>query len=253
MGLDDTLLEFIHAQPALALILTLAIVALFGYLLLPPKWPFKSLQRRGTYQTQGLPSDDKLKERKRDFARFTSPGGQPGFFVVTASESTPKAWFRETKGDASDEKTSDGAFSELDSWLRSSVKEPTDGLAERCVALLAVSNGIDFAMKYGIPLMMNQPKFILMVNAKGEVCIAWFTFIVDEVKPNINAGPYMVKMVTEDLNSQKVQAAACKQGVSCEYVAGPTNKPDMAAYIQSQAAAFSRAVVENDCKDILVA
>lgn len=219
------------------------------------KWPFKLLKRQGTYQTQGLPMDDKLKERKRDFARFTAPGSQPGVFVVTASASTPQAWFRQTKDADSglDDETSAKVFSELDSWLRNAVKEPVDGLAERCVALLAVSNGIDFAMKHQIPLMMNQPKFILMVSAKGEVRIAWFTFIVDEVKPNMTAGPYMVKMITEDLNTTKIQAAACKQGVSCEYVAGATSKKDMGAYVQQLAAAFSRAVIEDDYTDLLVA
>eukprot|EP00746_Dinoflagellata_sp_MGD_P124139 gnl/MRDRNA2_/MRDRNA2_58723_c0_seq1.p1 gnl/MRDRNA2_/MRDRNA2_58723_c0~~gnl/MRDRNA2_/MRDRNA2_58723_c0_seq1.p1 ORF type:complete len:258 (+),score=57.53 gnl/MRDRNA2_/MRDRNA2_58723_c0_seq1:73-846(+) len=257
MGLDETLLQFIRAQPILAVVLTLAVVAIFGYLLLPAKWPFKQLQRRGTYQTHGLPTDGNvtLKERKRDFARFTTPSTQPGVFVVTASASTPQAWFRQTKdGDAGlDDEVAETVFSELDSWLRNAVPAPVEGLAERCVALLAVSNGIDFAMKHQIPLMMNQPKFVLMVSSKGEVRIAWFTFIVDEVKPNISAGPYMVKMITEDLNTTKVQAAASKQGVSCEYVAGATSKQDMGAYVKEQAAAFSRAVVENEYKDLLVA
>merc|ERR1719395_277109 len=105
------------------------------------------------------------------------------------------------------------------------------------------------------PLMMDQPTFVIMVNAKGEVRIVWFIFLADPVKllkEGIISWPFMVKMISEDLNSTRAQMVARNEGISFDFVMGSTCESDMAVYVQEKTAAdFSRAVVENDCKDLL--
>merc|ERR1712187_1064490 len=199
-----------------------------------------------------------LDERKRDFGRTCAAAG---FYVVTPTESTPVDWSSSTKSTGSmDKETAEAISSEFQKWLEGAVQTTTkasieDGLLERCVANVAVSNGVDFAIPNQFPMMMKQPAFVLIVSAKGEVRVVWLSFITDEAtmksNPSMEAGPYMVKMLTDDLNSSTARAAAAGQGVSCQYVAMETKEQNMKRYIEKQAAAFSRAAVENQWGDLM--
>merc|ERR1712039_24631 len=109
-----------------------------------------------------------------------------------------------------DKETAEAISLDLQKWLEGVVKTTKkqsieEGLVERCVANVAVSNGIDFAMQNQFPMMMKQPAFVLVVSATGEVRVVWHSFITDEAtlksNPSMKAGPYLVKMLTGDLNS----------------------------------------------------
>merc|ERR1712187_202033 len=196
-----------------------------------------------------------LDERKRDFGRTCAAAG---FYVVTPTESTPVDWSSSTKSTGSmDKETAEAISSEFQKWLEGAVQTTTkasieDGLLERCVANVAVSNGIDFSIQNKFPMMMKQPAFVLVVSAIGEVRVVWLSFITDEAtmksNPSMEAGPYMVKMLTANLNS----STATLQGGPCQYVATETKEKSMQRYVEKQAAAFSRAAGENNWEDLLL-
>merc|ERR1711879_803060 len=93
----------------------------------------------------------------------------------------------------------------------------TEGLAERIVAEVAVSEGFNFAMKHQIPPMFPQSKFVLVLNRNGKVRVMWLAFATHEAKPNMTSTPFILKLLTADLNDASVAASATKSGVSVEY------------------------------------
>lgn len=275
---EEALLSCIVAQPVLAFMLTCLTVQLITCFLsklssekvqdMPDdvddtqddtklqwpqvaKCPFMAGHRYGTYQTQGTPIGSNLQACKRDFARFVA-ADPSDVFVVTTSEITPTPWSTQTNIDQGlEQEYAESVFAELDTWLRHFVKEPTNGLKERCIALLVNNNLIDFARQHQKPLMMAQPKFVLMVNAKSEVRVLWFAFMSDasKLKEGLLGEPFMVKMMSEDLNSTPAQ---CTQGVTFDFVTAPTLEKDMALYVREKmSAGFRRSVVDNDCQDLL--
>merc|ERR1712232_616038 len=114
-----------------------------------PPWPFKVLKPSGQHMSAPLPDGDALEERKRDFARIVAPSGS-GLYVVTPAIATPTPWRSSTKRDSGDnsKETSDAVFDEFKTWLEHEVKTPTEDIAQRIVALVAVSEGFTFAMKH---------------------------------------------------------------------------------------------------------
>jgi len=268
---EEALLSFIVAHPGLAFMLTCLIVSLCICLL----WKLSSekmqdmphdakdmqdcaklqwSQVRGTYQTQGTPTGRNLQACKRDFARGTA-ADPCDVFMVTTSLIAPTPWSTLTNIDKGLEDDYDeSVFAELDTWLRHHVKEPTAGLTERCIALLVSSNLIDFAKKQQSPMLMTQPKFVLLVSAKNEVRVLWFAFMSDakRLKEGLLGEPFMVKMMSEDLNSMQAQLKAHTQGVTFDFVTARTIEKNMALYVQEKMSAdFRRAVVEDDCQDLL--
>jgi hypothetical protein len=281
---DAALLAFIVAHPVLAFMLTCLLVQLCAYFLsnlssqkmqdMPAdtkdakddanlQWPqdtrcpFMTGHRYGSYQTRATPTGSNLQACKRDFAGFTV-ADPSDVFVVTTLEVAPTPWPTLTnihKGLEHD--YAEAVFAELDTWLRHFVKEPTNGLTERCIALMVNSGYVDFIRKHqspDSPLMMAQPKFVLMVTAKSEVRVLWFAFMSDvtKLKEGLLGEPFMVKMMSEDLNSMPAQLEGCKEGVTFEFVTAPTSEKDMTLYLQEKMAAdFRRAVVHNDCQGLL--
>lgn len=218
-------------------------------------WPFKVLKRSGIHRSAPLPRGDALEERKRDFARIVAPSSRPGLYVVTPSVATPWPYTCKAHGAAGDvnKEVADAVYAEFCEWLKNEAKDNmTDGLAERCVALIAVSEGFTFAMQNQFPPMFPHSRFVLVMGLKGEVRVAWMAFATDKPAPNLNSTPFILKLVTHDLNNSRVACEAGTTGVHMDYVVVNTSEKDLDTYLERhQAAALSRAALEGKWEDVL--
>jgi len=217
-------------------------------------WPFRVLRRRGVHRSAALPTGDGLEERKRDFARIVAPSAKPGLFVVTPSVALPRPWSSKAHGAAGDvsKEVADAVFEEFSAWVASVVPGATDNLAERVIALVAVSEGFAFAMQSKFPPMFPQSRFVLVVSSGGEVRVVWMAYATDRPRPNLGSTPFILKLATRDLNGQRAAAEAHSTGVQMDYVVVDTAERDLDRYIEArQSAALSRAALEGNWEDVL--
>mmetsp|Transcript_18712 Transcript_18712/g.51384 ORF Transcript_18712/g.51384 Transcript_18712/m.51384 type:complete len:255 (-) Transcript_18712:260-1024(-) len=241
---------------AVCCILLVVVVRLTG----EPRWPFKKLSKRGTHKSAPLPSGgDTLEERKRDFARIAKPSDRPNLFVVTTSGGAPVPWSSEAVAIADGAITKDVAdnvFSDFGMWLDKELAvhyaAAAPGLAERCVAMISATESFSFAMKHQIPPMFPQSKFVLVVTSTAAVRVAWVAFATDAPKPDLAHTPYILSLVTGDLNDTEIAATAEKQGIPMDYGVSYVKDKDLHDYVvKRKAAGFSRAAVDNDWNEIL--
>jgi len=124
------------------------------------------------------------------------------------------------------------------------------GLEDRCIALLGAGEGVSFAIAYGLTPVLLQPHFILLVNATGDVRIAWFVYVTDEILPDMQRGRFFVRLLTEDLNNP--ETAKGTTGVRLKFAVSTTDEPDMAQIIARNTASLRRAV-DNAAWDLVLA
>ncbi|CAK9115858.1 unnamed protein product [Durusdinium trenchii] len=85
-----------------------------------------------------------------------------------------------------------------------------------------------------------------------EVRVLWIAFVTHEPQPNLTSTPFILKVLSEDLNSEKAAQEAEKRGVALEYVTVSTQATDLEEYLKKdQAAALSRGAVEDCWDDVL--
>ncbi|CAE7898360.1 unnamed protein product, partial [Symbiodinium sp. KB8] len=190
-----------------------------------PPWPFKKLQRGGKHHSNPLPmGGDDFEERKRDFARTVAPKLDSGLLVVTPSASDPTAWSSSKHGSTGDmsKEVVDAAFEEFSVWLKAELtklkKSATEGLCERVVDLVSVTEGFKFATENQVPPFFPQIKFILVLGSEGQVRVIWTAYITNDPKPNMSCTPYILKLVSDDLNSETAAGEAEKRGIDMKFV-----------------------------------
>ncbi len=49
--------------------------------------------------------------------------------------------------------------------------------------------------------MLLQVKYLLLISGSGQVRVAWYAFVTDKPAPGATAGPFVVKLVTEDVST----------------------------------------------------
>merc|ERR1712226_388712 len=64
----------------------------------------------------------------------------------------------------------------------------------------------------------------------GQVRVAWFAFITDKVVPGATSGPFVAKLVTEDLNASRDRTYT-----KFSYTTRQTRVDDMEKYVAGQA------------------
>ena len=74
-------------------------------------------------------------------------------------------------------------------------------VVDRIIYFISASPGFDFAMRHKVPPRILQPKYLVLVSNGGQVRVAWFAFVSKQADPGATAGPYVVKLVSEDLRS----------------------------------------------------
>mmetsp|Transcript_51146 Transcript_51146/g.121554 ORF Transcript_51146/g.121554 Transcript_51146/m.121554 type:complete len:253 (+) Transcript_51146:88-846(+) len=203
----------------------LAILSFIAVYMRRKPLPGKLLEK-GTFEHEDPTREEDIEERKRDFSRIAATQRDLWIFSPTQLEAQVTLPTPPSGGDVVAEEAVERAVSKLKEWLESNLKgvEDTSALMGRVLATLSVTPGFDFVMRHKVPPMIMQGKYILMVSRKGQVRLAWYAFVTDSPKPNAVAGPFIVKMVSEDLASAERSKRSYTQ---YHYTARSTSSEDM--------------------------
>jgi len=168
------------------------LVTFFGIVLVPLLFYFLrdtqlpgTLKRTGAFVHPDVTDDNLMEERKRDFFRCAK--SKEG--ILTSIDGDMQPLFKEAP------KTYDDAVEVLQSWLKTNEIE-IDPL--QIIPQLAVTPGFDFLMQNSVPPITKQDIYILIGGPKC-VRIQWNVFLTDHPMPNQIAGPFYLKLTSENL------------------------------------------------------
>jgi len=95
-------------------------------------------------------------------------------------------------------------------------------LSKRVAEFLSVTPAISFVLAHGVPPQILQAKYLLVVGKSGDVRVLWHGFISDKVMPGAVAGPFLLRLLSPDLNSGSApKGDEQKTGAGCGE-SGPT-------------------------------
>jgi len=202
-----------QGQVQVALLLLVPILAVV-FMLRPRSLPV-NLRQKGTFEHEDPANSASVAERRRDFCRivatkrdlwiFTAASRQPG---VSLPVDLPMGMGPDGGDTAVAEKV---CYNKLKWWLQQELGRIPGAIdlgmtsewsvVDRIMYFISASPGFDFAMRHKVPPRILQPKYMILVSNGGQVRVAWFAFVSNHADPGATAGPFVVKLVSEDLRS----------------------------------------------------
>jgi len=217
------------------------------------------LTAKGSFEHEDPGSADALGERGRDFARLAAT--KRDVWIVTDGNRKPATILPleiPTGGDFDAEATVKPCLQKLRFWMQGELGKIPGAIdlgmtsrwpvLDRVVAAISVSPGFDFVMRHKVPPMLLQVKYILMISRSGQVRVAWYAFVTDKPAPGATAGPFVVKMVSEDLNAERERSYT-----TFDFTAKATREVDMEKVISGQMQQILRGIDQDDWAPFLKA
>lgn len=206
------------------------------------------LLKSGSFENEDPANQDTIRERERDFFRIV--GTKRDLWVLTSSIRTVGSVLplNISSGGSSDvEEAIKPCLQSFKYWLQEELGKIPGAIDlgmtskwevfDRLVHLTSVTPGFEFIMRHKVTPMLNQPKYLIMISKSGQVRLAWFAFITDKPVPGSTAGPFVVKLVSEDLN-----AARDRSYTNFQYTTRPTREQDMEKYVAGQTTHILRGI-----------
>jgi len=184
------------------------------------EFPFKDpLKPQGVYRTdpllsEGQKGEKEFVERKSDLKRMVQPNVEGGLLYVTAESGGPMPW-----RPATDETDANAIFQDFSQWLAKEVGEVPGGdrgLAQRVMACLSAGELTQFAIRMNFPPQVLQSHVVLVVTKDGEVRVMLVAFITHQAKPGLDSTPFILKLMTRNLNSVH-EASDFSRGIVMDY------------------------------------
>mmetsp|Transcript_14964 Transcript_14964/g.26906 ORF Transcript_14964/g.26906 Transcript_14964/m.26906 type:complete len:252 (-) Transcript_14964:548-1303(-) len=206
-------------------------------------WPFPILRPHGLFNHTRAEKSS-LDECKSDFCRIAWT--MTDLLVTTPEAPIPEVWKYPgfgKKEDSAHKEVSETMFQHLEDWLQKEIKQVggalSKGLGSRVVDLLSVSPAVTFAMEHKIPLQILQSKYMVAVSKKAEVRVIWFAFITDKVKVGAKSGPFVLKLLSTNLNEDQSEPML-------SYTATRTKETQMCAVTAQATDAIRTAILDDD-------
>eukprot|EP00440_Ansanella_granifera_P013780 gb/GFBE01014972.1/.p1 GENE.gb/GFBE01014972.1/~~gb/GFBE01014972.1/.p1 ORF type:complete len:262 (+),score=61.95 gb/GFBE01014972.1/:1-786(+) len=213
------------------------------------------LKAKGSFEHEDPANPDSVAERRRDFCRiaatkrdiwvFTSDSRQPSVLPVEF----PPGMGPDAADTSGAEKVS---YQKLKWWLQQELGKIPGAVdlgmtsqwpvVDRVLYFTSVSPGFDFVMSHKVPPMLFQTKYLIMVSKSGQVRVAWFSFVTDKVTPGATAGPFVVKLFSEDL---KASSRDDRTFSKFTYTAKPAAGKDMEKIISGLLPAIMKGINED--------
>ncbi|GAB5363475.1 hypothetical protein AAMO2058_000886400 [Amorphochlora amoebiformis] len=214
-------------------------------------WPFPELDDHGLF-THTRAENSKLEECKSDFCRIAWT--KTDLLVSTPEAPMPEVWkWWQLDGAPKEEEAphkeiSDKMFKHLGRWLRNEMKgtgsEAATDLTAKIVDLISVTPAVTFALEHKVPMQFLQTKFILLISAKGEVRVLWLAFMTDKVKPGAKSGPFVLKLLSSNLNDKGDQKG--EKECILSYSAKRTLETQICAVTSQGNSHISKAILEDE-------
>jgi len=172
------------------------------------------LAPKGSFNHEDPANKEAIAERKRDFARIVAT--KRDIWIFTDSSRSPGAVLPvelPSSGSSDTEDTAKISYQKLKFWLQGELGKIPGAVdlgltsqwpvVDRLVYFISATPGFDFVMQHKVPPMHLQAKYVIMISKTGQVRAAWYAFVTDKVTPGATAGPFVVKLVSEDLNAER--------------------------------------------------
>lgn len=171
------------------------------------------LQPKGRFEHADPANEEALEERKRDFSRIAMT--QRDIWIFTTSCRRPGVTFpiKQMNESLNGGGVIQSCFEQLRFWLRSELVNINGAadleltsrwyLSDRVISSISVTPCFNFAMFYQVPPMFLQVKYILAISRSGQVRVIWYAFITNNPLPGATSGPWVVRLVSEDLNIER--------------------------------------------------
>lgn len=161
------------------------------------------LQPQGEFIHEDPANPSSVQERRRDFSRILATKRDLTMFTTSCRKVGTLIPSTE------DSPSEQAAYQQLKFWLQSELAKIPGAvdlattsswpIVDRVVNFMSVSPGFDFVLQYKVKPMIMQQKYVVMVSKSGQVRCAWYAFATDIVRPGMTSGPFVLKLVTEDL------------------------------------------------------
>lgn len=112
-------------------------------------------------------------------------------------------------------------------------------VVDRIIYFISASPGFDFVMRHKVPPRILQPKYLILVSNGGQVRVALFAFVSKQADPGATAGPFVVKLVSEDLRSADRDSRSFSKFT---YTTRPASCSDMEKIISGMVPAILKGV-----------
>lgn len=230
--------------------LTVVVVVMFGtpaliYIYCIKKPLPGTLKYKGEFECEDPSSDAHINERRRDFARIVS--SKRDLWVFTPQDKKERL-LPVTVRDLNSRSGINEVYEDFKNWLKAELNQIPGGtwtsgrtlgwpVIDRCVNLIAVSPEFEFLRRQKVAPRAMQAKWVLIISASGQVRVAWYAFVADEITPGMTSGPFVLKLVSEDLNGDR-KGPWCTYQYSCL----PTSKKNMEDIIHEQSSRLLEAI-----------
>mmetsp|Transcript_57628 Transcript_57628/g.166868 ORF Transcript_57628/g.166868 Transcript_57628/m.166868 type:complete len:259 (-) Transcript_57628:110-886(-) len=198
------------------------------------------LKPKGRFVHEDPANSEAREERRRDFARIVNT--RRDICVLTSSARTPTVLAIDLVSDGSiNEDLGNLAQAKLKLWLEGELGEIPGAVdrhaasqwavVDRLVYFISVSPVFDFLIQSRVQPMTLQARYLLMVSSTGQIRVAWYAFATDKVVPGATSGPFVLKLVSEDLSSGDRGGRSYSE---FKYTANQTRETDMDRLIAKQ-------------------
>lgn len=219
--------------------------------------PPGKLRPQGTFEHEDPANTDAMAERRRDFSRIAA--SKRDIWVFTDESRRPGTALPVELPESGADPTQAGkiATQKLKFWLQSELGK-IDGaidlgmtsqwpLVDRLVYFISASPGFDFVMRHKVQPMIMQAKYLVAVSKSGQVRAAWYAFVTDRPTPGATSGPWVVKLVTEDLSADRED----RTHTTSNYTATATRETDMEKLIERHVPLIMKGVDADDWNPFL--
>eukprot|EP00928_Gymnodinium_smaydae_P050779 TRINITY_DN34341_c0_g1_i1.p1 TRINITY_DN34341_c0_g1~~TRINITY_DN34341_c0_g1_i1.p1 ORF type:complete len:264 (-),score=54.18 TRINITY_DN34341_c0_g1_i1:2-793(-) len=212
------------------------------------------LRPRGTFEHEDPAAAEAVAERKRDFARIAAT--RRDIWVFTDGARLPGAVLPmepPSRGQDDQGIGPEAAYERLKFWLQGELGKIPGAIdlgltsrwpvLDRVVSFISVSPGFDFIMRHQVLPMTYQCKYLLMISKSGQVRAAWYAFVSDRATPGATSGPFVVKLVSENLNAARDDG---RTYTCSRFSARPTAEKDMEKIVAAHAPLIARGIARDD-------
>eukprot|EP00445_Apocalathium_hangoei_P017435 CAMPEP_0203898134 /NCGR_PEP_ID=MMETSP0359-20131031/40705_1 /ASSEMBLY_ACC=CAM_ASM_000338 /TAXON_ID=268821 /ORGANISM="Scrippsiella Hangoei, Strain SHTV-5" /LENGTH=261 /DNA_ID=CAMNT_0050821151 /DNA_START=45 /DNA_END=830 /DNA_ORIENTATION=- len=214
------------------------------------------LKPRGTFESEDPMSKDAIDERKRDFSRIVAT--RRDLWIWTDSERRPGTVIPIEPADGvAAEQVGQVCYNRLKFWLQGELGKIPGAVdlgatsqwqvVDRVVYFISASPGFDFVMRHKVHPMLLQCKFMIFVSKSAQVRVAWYAFATDKIVPGSTSGPFVIKLVSEDLRAER----GSRSHAEFRYTATQTSERDMEQLISKHKGLIARGIDSDDWEPYL--
>lgn len=236
-------------------LMVIGLPVVLWYIFIRKPWP-GTLGRQGEFECEDPCDEADIASRKRDFCRIVAGKRDLWVFTPNDKEAHNKLPIEPLEDDIHE--GAEQCYEDFKEWLKGELRQIPGAtwesgrslgwaVVDRVVSLVSVSPEFQFLQRFKIQPRVMQPKWLLMISKTGQVRVAWYAFVSDSVAVGKRYGPFVIKLVSEDLNADRIDSWC-----TFRYTCLRTSKTSMIDIIASQKARIIEAIQEDQWKQYYI-